>query len=482
MKKFAFLILAALMMLTMVGCGKITMKKGADEYVGDDYIEVISDLKKLGFKNIETTEIDDLTSDCGTPDGAVSEVSIDGDSSFTEKTVFTKDANVMVTYHIVKKLSAPIDSDSLQDMEYTEIADLFVNAGFTKVQTEEIYDLDPDETTEAYRNEVMINDALLSENLTDIPFDADVKVICHYPFEKYDVKLTIDFVGNLLFSKYDVKITVDGEELVTLEHGEDWEGTLQLKKEQHIITFSKAGDSSVKGEVTLDVTSNTEAEYKISCSSDEVTVTTIYVDRDEVLAEDEAKVTCSRSDYLGINYKTVESELSGLGFTNIKTEPVYDIFFGITDEESIEDVSINGSNDFSRGDVFKKDVEIILSYHMPHEQDPEYIAEQQQEQEEESEDHYERPTFDFSNDEDEDDFDVTVAISTLELYGKTQYPYGFKLHQVTGCIAETLTDDTWFLKYKCTITNEYGTKTETTCEGRVKGPESNPTVTYFWVY
>ena len=75
------------------------------------------------------------------------------------------------------------------------------------------------------------------------------------------------------------------------------------------------------------------------------------------------------------------------------------------------------------------------------------------------------------------------AIAAMERYGKKEYPYGFKVHTIIGKIAcEAKDENTWFLKYNVTITNEYGASRDTTVEANVTGTSSNPEVTYFYVY
>ncbi|WP_294753285.1 Ltp family lipoprotein [uncultured Ruminococcus sp.] len=72
------------------------------------------------------------------------------------------------------------------------------------------------------------------------------------------------------------------------------------------------------------------------------------------------------------DYQDVQKKLSSAGFTNIKTEPLYDIFWGITPEGSVEDVEINGKTNYKKGDKFNKDVEIVITYHLKIEDDPAY--------------------------------------------------------------------------------------------------------------
>lgn len=75
------------------------------------------------------------------------------------------------------------------------------------------------------------------------------------------------------------------------------------------------------------------------------------------------------------------------------------------------------------------------------------------------------------------------AWSAMREYGKNSFPYGFKLHNISSKLAERPDDEnTWFLKAKCTITNQYNAKYSTVCEAKVTGTTDNPKVTYFYVY
>lgn len=82
----------------------------------------------------------------------------------------------------------------------------------------------------------------------------------------------------------------------------------------------------------------------------------------------------SASEYKHKNYEEVTTALKTLGFTNIKYEILYDIVSGWTDNGEVESVSIAGKTDFTRGDVFSADAEIIITYHMPEEENPSKIA------------------------------------------------------------------------------------------------------------
>ena len=202
----------------------------------------------------------------------------------------------------------------------------------------------------------------------------DEVVIRYHAYEKCTVTIHVDFIPNLLFSTYDVELLWNGIEKGTLEHGEDQDFEFTVDPGEYTIAFESAESSSVKGEVSLTVDCDIEASYKISCYSDKVTVETLYVDRLTELAEGEVKLDVAASEYKYENYEDVTTALKTLGFTNIKYNVLYDIVFGWTDEGEVESVSIAGSSDFNRGDVFIADAEVIITYHMPEDADPSNIT------------------------------------------------------------------------------------------------------------
>jgi len=187
--------------------------------------------------------------------------------------------------------------------------------------------------------------------------------------KEYKVKVHIDFTENLIFSKYDVKFKSDNGEKF-LKHGEDQDIELTLKEGKRELTFISNEKSSIKEIKTIDVTSNMEIGYKINCYSDEITVEELYIDKDTKLEENQIKIDFNSSDFNEKNYKEAINKLSQLGFTNIKENPIYDIIFNITPDGEIKNVTIDGSTGYRKGDIFSKDVEIIVSYHMKDDDDP----------------------------------------------------------------------------------------------------------------
>lgn len=270
----------------------------------------------------------------------------------------------------VVPVAAPYGAAECLEQDYTTIQAAFYAAGFTNIEAEKVEDLQATDV-----DKVNTIDAISVGGKTDFTkeqeFQSDDEVLIRYHgYAKCNVKIHVDFVPNLIFSKYDVNLLLNGIEEGTLTHGEDQDFEFSIDPGECTLTFESAESSSVKGEVTLTVDCDIEASYKIACSSDKVSVETLYVDRLTELADGEVKLDVAASEYKHKNYEDVAAALKTLGFTNIKYEVLYDIVLGWTDDGEVESVSIADKTDFNRGDVFPADAEIVITYHMPEDDDP----------------------------------------------------------------------------------------------------------------
>ena len=209
---------------------------------------------------------------------------------------------------------------------------------------------------------------MISNNKKDIPEDYEIYEE-EIPVVKHNVKVHIDFTENLLLSRYNVILSI-GDEKETLTHGENKDLEFSLEEGNYTLTFTNSEDSSIKNETTIDVNNNMEIGYKISCHYDNISVTNLYIDIDEEIADDEVEIKTDKSEFVYKNYKDVIKKLDELGFTNIVEKPMYDIVLGWTEEGEVDNVTINGFDTYKRGDVFKKDTEIVVSYHLKEEDDP----------------------------------------------------------------------------------------------------------------
>lgn len=293
-----------------------------------------------------------------------------------QPTVSDTDTNTsdLPTEPIITTASTPIAATDCVGKDYSSIKSDFSSAGFTNIKVEKVEDLKGSESDKLNTVEsISVNGN--AEFTQEQEFKkTDEVVIRYHAYEKCTVTIHVDFIPNLIFSTYDVELLWNGIEKGTLEHGEDQDFEFTVDPGEYTIAFESAESSSVKGEVSLTVDCDIEASYKISCYSDKVRVETLYVDRLTELAEGEVKLDVAASEYKYENYEDVTTALKTLGFTNIKYNILYDIVFGWTDEGEVESVSIAGSSDFNRGDVFIADAEVIITYHMPEDADPSNIT------------------------------------------------------------------------------------------------------------
>lgn len=81
---------------------EVKMPCSASDFKGEVYTEVVQELEDMGFYDIEISTKKDLVTGWITKDGSVAKVSIGGDTDFDEGDIFSKDAEVVVTYHTFK--------------------------------------------------------------------------------------------------------------------------------------------------------------------------------------------------------------------------------------------------------------------------------------------------------------------------------------------------------------------------------------------
>lgn len=363
------LIIMALMLVMLTSCGNAKVSKSSGDYVGMNYQAVSDELSRLGFKSISTEEIADLPSQGEIEDGSVESVTIGGEE-FEAGSSFSKEEEVHIVYHTFKTLSLPIGADEISRKDYKEIGKLLSDSGFTNVDIKEVDDIDPDGTATDLYNEMTVSGSAEFKKGDAVPFDAEIGIYYHIPYEKYDVKVHINFVPNIIFDKYRVEFLVDDESAKVLDHGEDFDGEMRLKAGTHKFYFKNAEDGSAEGEEEIEITSNSEVNITISCKTDHIAVSVDDIYRESDVGENQIRINFTSSDYYGDDHKEVVSELQSMGFTNVTEQPLYDIVLGITTEGSADYISINGSTDYHKGDIFEKDAAVIVPYHLNEEDDP----------------------------------------------------------------------------------------------------------------
>ena len=341
----------------------------ANDCIGKQYDVVKNDFKMLGFNNITEEVIYDLEKEDLDKAKCVETVSINGIYDFEANQEFKSNSKVIIKYHTFKKVAVPMSSEILSTTNIEKVIDEFEKAGFINLKIDEKLDLDPDINSVEFKNTIKVNGIESFEKETEFPIDSEIIITIHKPYEKYTVKIDIEFYSNLLFDTYGVDFEFNGE-TTRLNHGEDKTFEFRVEPGKYKGTFEKIDSSSVKGTFELDVSGDINAAYWIDCYTDYVQVNEKYIENKGKIKENEAMVPDSYYGCIYEDYKDIEEKFKNAGFTNIIMEPIYDIYWGITPEGEVSKVSINGENYFEKGAIFAKDSKVIITYHMKEDDDP----------------------------------------------------------------------------------------------------------------
>ncbi len=361
-KALAFLLVFAMCVSLLSACGqgggKNAVSPPSDEsgFLKMNVKAAEAALREAGFEQITLNSIEDVVSSGDTGDGAVSAVSIDGSSDYTIESKFNKAAEVVITYHTVKRLAAPISAEEVKTLDYMEAGKKFFDAGFTNIETDEVSDL-PDGAE--YETVVTVNGDPFTE--MTLPYDAKISVIGHYPVQNFSTTINIDFIPNWFFSKYDVQVSLNGENLGKLAHGKDGSYELMLPAGKHELVFSEDKDSEVSGSVSFTVDSETTAEYQISCYASHVEVKEQGFTH--ALADDSLLTPFSSGHFLRKNCEAVVDELKALGFENVKAVPTTDHLWNPSEFNSVVAIKAGNTTGFGRGTMIEKATPVSVMYH-----------------------------------------------------------------------------------------------------------------------
>lgn len=132
MKKMVFLIILTIC-FCLSACGdsdkqskeisqdkEIKATKSAEEYLGLNFYDVMSELEGAGFTEIETEVIKDMDVSSTMEDGYVESVTIDGSSSFDKNTAFASGSKVIISYHTLKECKVKIHIDFVENLIFSK--------------------------------------------------------------------------------------------------------------------------------------------------------------------------------------------------------------------------------------------------------------------------------------------------------------------------------------------------------------------------
>ena len=153
------------------------MLLSAEEFQNYSCMEAEKKLQLMGFSSIRLSEYADLSSTEADKVDKVQSVSIGGKDSFDVGDSFAADAEVVLAYHVVRRLPLPAAPEEIKLKEATEAARLFEEAGFINVKTEVVEDL-----TEAGAEpvvEALVDGKADFDKSDAIPFDSEIRILTH---------------------------------------------------------------------------------------------------------------------------------------------------------------------------------------------------------------------------------------------------------------------------------------------------------------
>lgn len=129
---FAVIILISLMLALFGSDDKANANEAAipfssEECQDENYKDILKELSEAGFINVETKEIDDLIFGWLTKDGAVENVTVDGNEEFSSDTYFPKDVKIIVSYHTFPKETANDEVEEKEEIKEVEDTLTFEN-------------------------------------------------------------------------------------------------------------------------------------------------------------------------------------------------------------------------------------------------------------------------------------------------------------------------------------------------------------------
>ncbi len=181
---------------------------------------------------------------------------------------------------------------------------------------------------------------------------------------KIKVKVFVEVEKNLLFSKYDVDLYFNGKKAGTIKHGTSSNFEFDVYGGTYGISFKNVNDESVYHSVSLKIDSNTDVFYRIKCESNKVTATPYKYDIQRDLKENEVRIDFSKNDLISTDISSVVSKLKQKGFTRIYEVDEKDLEYTSSyNYHKVISVTINSSDTYASGSIFKKDDIIIVKYH-----------------------------------------------------------------------------------------------------------------------
>lgn len=120
---------------------KIQIDFSTNDLLNKEINSVLNGLKEAGFNNYKSIAIKDIYTDTNYYVGQVHQVVIGGQSWVEQGSSIPYDSEIIVTYHAKKEFAIPYAPRNVSKRNYEELAQEFLDIGFTEVYTCPLRDL-----------------------------------------------------------------------------------------------------------------------------------------------------------------------------------------------------------------------------------------------------------------------------------------------------------------------------------------------------
>ena len=209
-KSFTAFIILIFVILAIGACGTMAGKLSNSrkieltqtDFEGKRQFEVYSILNEMGFKNIRSEAVYDISSKEEDLDGTIEKVTINDKEDYKNGDTFRADSEITLYYHVLEKVAIPVSNeDIINGINYENVEKVLEEAGFNNIKCEPIEDLTTDRIYEDGEvNGILINGEDFSQTNGYAAYDAEIIIKYHTLSPEINGKISItmdsgDFIG-----------------------------------------------------------------------------------------------------------------------------------------------------------------------------------------------------------------------------------------------------------------------------------------------
>lgn len=331
----------------------INTAKIKKDYIGVSYNEAVDELKKAGFKDVTAKPLKDINIIPSDDTDKVDQILVNGKSDYDKDAAISKNSRIEVLYHSISEsysIRVQFDANTSQGESYKSVIEKMKKVGFTNVGVEElpVLKLNEKERVDTVHN-IAINGDLHYQKGDVFPVDSKVEV--RYLAYSNSVKATIPL--SLL--------EATGQAYEHVKEAFEEAGFVNVfVKPTYDITNENGFSINTVSKVTIDGKESFEKGKSIIKTSEIVVLYHQYSNDYKIETPESSK------EFKGMDYKKAIEKLTDAGFDpeRIELDTVKEGIFDFFVEDEVKTISINGTDDFDKGDKFPINSKIKITYYI----------------------------------------------------------------------------------------------------------------------